>query len=136
MAELARTLEHERAAFAYEKVKRCKGENVDYRKKYATHVRSLPTMVLQNGLGQALAFLLADAEGNQTPSIQLYSELQDWLCGTPISGWQERVYAEGELIERLIQGSRADYQRAQQSVLALLSWMRKFADAYLPKGDR
>lgn len=32
--------------------------------------------------------------------------------------------------------SRSDYQRAQRHALALLAWVRKLADAYLPKGEQ
>lgn len=130
----SRTIDQQRADFAYQTMTQY-GQHGDDAKKFATLVRGLPTMVLQNGLGQALAYLLADAEGKKSPSQELYQRLQEWLCGATMEGRPERVY-EGKLIEQLMRCSRDDYQRAQQSALGLLAWMRKFADAFLPKGDR
>lgn len=131
----ARTLEQDRAVYALEVVRRHLDRGDPAR--YATLVRGLPAMVLQNGFGQALAYLLADAEGDaKKPSRSFYDELQDWLVGDSVAGRRERVYPSGDLITALMAGSRAQYQRAQRSAVDLLSWMRKFADAYLPKGDR
>jgi CRISPR-associated protein Cmr5 len=138
----SRTMEQERALFALEQINEIKesetraGDDSKRLRKYATFVRRLPTMVLQNGLGQALAFLLADAEGNDgEPSKWLYDQLQEWLLGPPQDDRPERVYSNKDLIEELVAGSRDDYRRAQIGALGLLSWMRKFADAYLPKGE-
>jgi CRISPR-associated protein Cmr5 len=135
----SRTMEQERALFALEQIKNSEtaaGDDSKKLRKYATFVRRLPTMVLQNGLGQTLAFLLADAEGNDgEPSKWLYDQLQEWLLGAPVDNRPERVYSNGDLIKELVKGSRDNYRRAQIGALGLLSWMRKFADAYLPKGE-
>ena len=133
----SQTLEQARARYALERVRMRApkdGQKPDEStKKYATHVRSVPAMVLQSGLGQAMAFLLADAEGDlKKPAGWLYEEIQGWLCGPQSSERPERVYASGQdLMQALVAGSRSDYQRAQEASLALLAWMRKFADAYL-----
>lgn len=132
-----RTLEQKRANFAMKAIKE-QQEKKNTAKDYATKVRGLSTMVLQNGLGQALAYLLADANGERSkPSYKVYTLLNDWLVGAADELHPERVYTvSDDLIDALMSGSRQDYQRAQQATLALLAWMHKFADAYLPKGER
>lgn len=136
---MSRTLEQQRAKYALEEVQKVAGfADKDDKVKYATRVRKLPTMILNNGLGQALAYLLADAEGKQdTPSGYLYRQFQDWLSGPAAPAtYPCRVYTDGtrDLIKQLMAGDRTDYLRAQREALALLVWMVKFIDAYLPKG--
>lgn len=136
---MSRTLEQHRAKYALDRIEEVKGLPKDEDKaKYARLVRKLPAMVRNNGLGQTVAFLLADAEGkDQTPSGRLYRHLQEWLCGpSGAADRPSRVYiCNGQnLIGQLMAGDRASYLRAQREALALLVWMSKFADAYLPKG--
>jgi len=131
------TLEQQRALYALQTIQGHVSDVDKDKRRYATLVRSLPSMVLQNGLGQALAYLLADARGDdRTPARRLYAELKQWLVGDVSDDRPEPAYDRGsELMEALMAGSRTDYQQAQLTSLALLGWMRKFADAYLPKGD-
>lgn len=129
---MSRTLEQRRAAFALGFIEQQRGNGDKDKEKLNTHIHKTPSLILQCGLGQALAFLLADAKGELTPSKILYNALQDWLCGTrnavdrPV-----RVYNNGELIQLLVEGSRSDYFRAQEESLMLLNWLKKFADAKL-----
>lgn len=140
------TLDQKRAHYALHTIRGHRTDPDTVKREYATLVRSVPSMVLNNGLGQALAFLLARAEGNhEKPAYKLYKELQEWLYGLDSTEHPERVYhpdsqqsgAQSDpLITKLMAGSRAEYQHAQHTALLLLSWMRKFADAYLPKGHQ
>ena len=136
---MSRTLEQHRAKYALDQIQEVHGfSKNDDKAKYGTLVRKLPVMILNNGLGQALASLLADDEGKRkNPSWHLYQDLQEWLAGSQApTTHPSRVYTDGasNLIEQLMSGDRAKYLRAQREALALLVWMKKFADAYLPKG--
>jgi CRISPR-associated protein Cmr5 len=134
---MSRTLEQHRAKYALGRIQHVQGfTKSDDKARYATLVRKLPTMILNNGLGQALAFLLADDEGKDKPSGGLYKHIEKWLSGPIDPDHPARVYRGDtpSLIDQLINGDRAQYLRAQQEALALLVWMKKFADAYLPKG--
>ena len=127
-----RTLEQKRALYALNTIRAHERKGKGYRDTYLTVVRGLPGMILQNGLGQALAFLLARAEGKrQGPEYQLYTELQTWLVGARDADHQERVYPAGDLLDALVSGTRQQFQQAQVRALDLMAWMRKFADAYL-----
>lgn len=103
---------------------------------YASRVRGLPAMVLQNGLGQALAYLLADSENDAAkPSRWLYGELQKWLCTSDAPTQPGRVFSSSDLMRAVITDDRDHYHRAQREALTLLAWMRKFTDAYLSDPD-
>lgn len=129
---MSRTVEQKRAAFALNFVTAFQGSKAEL----ATHIQKTPIRILQNGLGQALAFLLANNEGKtgdkRKSSGTLYDHLQKWLCE---AGQPCRVYdgTAGDLMKQVVEGNRAQYLRAQQEALALFTWLKKFSDAYLDK---
>jgi CRISPR-associated protein Cmr5 len=125
------TLEQKRAKYALDAINKAKEKKGNGGEDYGRHVRKLPAMILNNGLGQVLASLLADDEGKeQEASWQLYQDLQSWLCKKE----NPRCICEnGKLITSLIDNDRSQYLHAQDEALKLLVWMKKFADAYLPK---
>ncbi len=152
---MSRTLEQKRAKYAladavipikekHDDLKSKKGINEEaekefkkydkFVKKYATYVRRTPIRILNNGLGQALAFLLSKQE-KEASAKHFYEQLQTWLCGIKDDMHPMRVYTTGtqDLINQLMEGTRQEYMRAQIETLALLNWMKKFADAYLPE---
>ena len=61
-----RTLEQERALFAWERINSVCMEHPTQAKDVAMHIKKMPSMVLANGLGQALAFLLQKDEGKRS----------------------------------------------------------------------
>ena len=127
---MSHTLEQKRATFALAAIEREKAKP-NGREDYGRHVKKLPAMILNNGLGQALAFLLADGK---EPSKELYKDVQEWLQGESDADHPRRIYAgSGELIKLLMGGNRSQYLQAQDETLKLLVWMKQFADAYLPK---
>lgn len=115
------------------------------KQKLHTHIRKAPVQVLQNGLGQMLAFLAADNGGKRNgehkderkPSGIFYDYLKDWLCGAMDTDHPCRVYPETEtgLLEQLVAGDRNQYIQAQRETLALFNWLKKFADAWLSEGE-
>lgn len=94
---------------------------------YAQLVAGFAATVLMNGLGQALATLVASGKEHEK---LLYAQLQGWLCG----GFDQAPYPkEKDLLEVLMEGDRKSYLRAQVEALAWLEWLKKFATAYLKK---
>jgi CRISPR-associated protein Cmr5 len=136
-----RTLGQKRAHFALNFIKQKSKKLHENKKekdkeKYLTLIRKAPATILQNGLGQLLAFWLADNEGkkgeDRKPSGILYDQLNKWLCGTVNNNdYPCRIYEKNNLIEEVMGGERHEYMRAQQEALALLDWMKKFAEAWL-----
>ncbi|MGE5573039.1 MAG: type III-B CRISPR module-associated protein Cmr5 [Bacteroidota bacterium] len=126
------TLEQQRAHYAWEKINHVTTDASSKAAEVTMHLRSLPAMVLANGLGQSLAFLLAKAQGNPTsPHYMVYDMIAEWLVS------RRRICAgeKENLIHSLMQGDRSMYQRAQDETWALLVWLKKFADAYIGSGD-
>jgi len=125
---MSRTLSQERADFALKVIKKYEKEH--NAREYSSIIKRLPAMILQNGLGQSIAFLLAkskDNKGNPQPQGFVYQDLSKWII--------DRVYKEPSkgLIDHIISNNSRKYQQAQYEALALLNWMKKFADAFLPK---
>lgn len=134
---MSRTLEQNRAIYAMTFVTTYVGDK-DSKAKMKTHIQKTPIRILQNGLGQALAFLQADNEGKTKESGKLYAMLQEWLCGIVDDNHPCRIYQNGtpHLIGQLMAGSRDDYMRTQEEAIALFTWLKKFADAYLESGEK
>lgn len=110
-----KTLEQKRAEFAWKKVK---GES----EKYKNLVKSLPAMIMTNGLMQTLAFLEGKKEEHHKDALLHISEWlkeQDIVKSTNFS----------EVMEHLYKSSSQDYQRATEEALAILLWLRRLADA-------
>jgi CRISPR type III-B/RAMP module-associated protein Cmr5 len=129
---MKRTVEQTRAKFALAFIGRHTDSNAEKKDKLSTHIHKSPSLILQCGLGQALAFLLADAGGDSNkPSMVLYQELQIWLCGERNTTYPVRVYSGRDLLNELLSGSRADYFRAQEESLMLFNWLKKIAAAKL-----
>jgi len=130
MTTEAHNLELERAADALARVESVRSEHSGAAAKYRTYARSLPADILQMGLGQALATLLAAAGGKQgDPHRLLYDHVAQWLTadrsGAPYRG------REGQLIAAITEGDEAAYLAAQAEALAYLAWLKKFAVALL-----
>lgn len=99
---------------------------------YVSYVKAFPAAILNNGLGQALATLLAKAKGDlNDPHQILYGHVSQWICddsaNMPYPG-------ADHLMNALKTGSQEQYVRAQAEALFLLEWLKKFAGAFLEEG--
>jgi CRISPR-associated protein Cmr5 len=122
------TLEQRRAKFALEKIQQL-SQQQGKAKEAALYIRRLPTLTFSNGLGQTLAFLLAKAEGKKdNPARYVYDIVSDWLIG------EREIYPENgtDLLKSMMNHNREKYMIAQEEAWALLNWLKKFADAFLP----
>lgn len=132
------TLDQERAIHSLKKVKEIeenyknKGEE-QLADDYAGYVVRLPADIISNGLGQALAQLLAAAKGKEEdPHYLVYRDLQDWLCRNdpkaPYPG-------ANDLLEAIVSNDRKRYQWALGEAMAWLEWHKKLSVAYLKKSE-
>jgi CRISPR-associated protein Cmr5 len=106
-------------------------------KLYGSYVKALPASIVQVGLGQALATLLAKAKGKQRDgNFLLYGHVQDWLC----SGAEHSPYftqsGAPDLLGAIIDGDEDAYIRGQAEAMAYLNWLKKFAVAQLKDEGR
>lgn len=136
---LHRTRDQERAAFAFRAVFPLTGKSVDQMRKrnYLTQVEKLGAMIITNGLGQTMAFLLSrkDAGASQL----LYGHLQEWLTRdqAPVS-WASGARAakneKSRLIDWIVASDSVALSQATKEALALVAWLKLLAKAYL-EGD-
>ena len=130
-----KTLEQKRAKDALDKVKGLlqevenNKEKVDANDKYASYVKSLPATILMNGLGQAVATMLAASSSEYK---LLCGHLQGWLCRNDTSA---PYPGANDLLTAITSNDRNAYLRAQVESLAWLTWLKKFAVAYLEKPE-
>jgi len=113
-----RTLEQERAKFAYEKIKLIKDR--DFKEEYARYVKSAPALILTNGLGNTLAYYRSK---RNKAYDELYNHIKEWL--------ERRGFCKGDVLEWIMNTDSLRVFQATREVLALLNWMTKFAKAEL-----
>lgn len=121
-----KNLEIERAKFAYGKVREV-GQNKDYK----SYVKKLPQMILNNGLGNAMAFIKSKSNGNSSSSAaykKLYSHIEDYL--------EEKGFLQqGEdLMSVIVNMDSKTYLLCTKEVLAYVKWLKRFAEGMI-QGD-
>ena len=128
-----RSLEQRRASFAW---KKAGSVPMEKRKEYTSWVKKLPAMIMTNGLGQTMAFLKSKSkedEGQQGMYDLLYKHISEWLTSDadiPLA-WHNEVKQKSDIIERIVHECTGSiiYRQAAQEALALISWLKRFAEA-------
>jgi CRISPR-associated protein Cmr5 len=115
-------------------------ENKEYG-HYVSYVNGLPAAILQNGLGQALATLLAGAKlakklnqrsEDEQARESLYHQISTWLCDSN----EDAPYSNrNDVLEAITLQDEDGYLRAQAEALAYLEWLKKFANAFLKRPE-
>ncbi len=116
MAHTNRSIDQERAAYAWE----CVARGVD--DKYVNLAKAAPALIMQNGLMQTLAFYRAKGKDEHT---RLLRHLSDWLNKQGVANGSEF----DTLMAALYEASSDLYMRATEEALEILRWIRQFADA-------
>jgi len=141
---LIENIEHERAKEAWSCVDYVNAEERDkFKKEYRSVVMKSPTMIITNGLGQTLAFLKSKGKNDENkPEEKLYRDIEAWLDKrvqwTVRGELMEKVISlpNDKLMEKVISLPNDKFRYATAETLYFLSWMKRFADAVLPKeGD-
>jgi len=123
MPSALRTLEQERAQHAWSCVQEVKDK--PFAGDYRTIAVKVPSLIVTNGLGQTLAFLRSKPDRQHFQL--LYRHLADWVG--------RKVHADGDLLNWLVnEATSQQYRLATMEALALLQWLKRFAEAELPKG--
>lgn len=112
----AKSLEQERAQYAWTCVQGCSGE-------YRNLAKGAPALIMGNGLMQSLAFWQAKSEHAQ----KLVSHIAGWIA-------QSCKFAGGAtsfsaLMAKLQACESSQYMLATEEALEALRWIRQFADA-------
>lgn len=137
---MEQTIQQKRAKFALERVQKFAKQLEDVKltnddkkrkeeeakqKEFVSYASGLPAMIHMNGLGQAMAFCKLKSKDRDSYG-QLYQLVSDWLCeqGQPYQG-------KSDVLTGITQEDSAHYQLAQAEALVLMSWVKKFAKAFL-----
>lgn len=120
------TIQQQRAKFALERIQalpvKLKPKEQD---EFISYASGLPAMIHMNGLGQAMAFCKLKSKERGSYG-QLYQIVSDWLCqsGQP-------YHDQKDVLTGITQCDMHQYQLAQAETLVLMSWVKKFAKAFL-----
>ena len=124
-------IEQQRAQFALHAIESALNtpESQIYKhKEVKSYARRLPAMIQSNGFGQAMAFYYSKRDKFHAYG-RIYTLVEDWLCG------QGQVYANVQenprLLKAITQHDQMAYRRAQAETLALMIWVKKFAEALI-----
>jgi len=144
MSNNLKQLEGGRAAFAYQCVKDAQqafGSNergLKGQKAYKSYAKKIPMLIKTNGLGATFSYVLSKQKAESDKKEYAYKLLHDktaeWL------GKEDKSYllagAEGDdLISRLISLPSHRYRAVTVEVIALFTWLRRFADGLIDGED-
>ena len=124
-----RDIEKERAIFAYEKVDEAVQNQGIKQSEYKSYCKKIPSYIQTNGLSATFAFIFSK---NNTTYTLIYDQVDEWLRkryndDTTIINQEQR------LMERLIRLDSTKYKKVTIEVLALFSWLRRFAEGRIVK---
>jgi len=116
-----RTLGQKRAEFALEKVFEIPKS---LKKEFKSFSAGAPSTILQNGFGQALAFWVSKGDAKHTA---LFEMIKEWLVENNYV--QPRNDNSTGFIKAISIMEQSGYLAAQKEALALLEWVKRYANA-------
>ena len=122
-----RALAQERAKFALNEV--LKSKSIDKLKPFTA---GAPTMILQNGFGQAIAFWLSKTSSKNKKEKKKFEfiieTIREWLSKNGFI--KSDVDNNEKFVEAITELSQEDYLSAQMETLKLLEWIKRYASAF------
>lgn len=119
-----KNIQNERAAFAYEKVKKVmSGKN---NAEFFSIARSAPAEVQMSGLSTMAAMLYS--KKSKEAHAALYEIIYEWLK-------IRKLTSETELIDAIIQADIIKYQLMTNETQQLLVWVKRFAEGMKQNGE-
>jgi CRISPR-associated protein Cmr5 len=127
---MLRSLDQDRAKFAWEKIREVKTKYKESEDAYNSYVKKSPTLILTNGLGNTLAFFYSKfgSRPKLSPDERAYKLLYDHL-----NEWckNQKIVTDDILKWTVRDASSLDVFRITNEVMAILSWLKRFAEAEL-----
>ncbi|MDR3178041.1 MAG: type III-B CRISPR module-associated protein Cmr5 [Campylobacteraceae bacterium] len=117
------TKQQKRAEFALKAINEI--DEID--KKTANFYAGAPTMILTNGLGQTMAFLLSKKEEREK---ELFNKLKEWLSKekNPLADLKDKK--DIEFLQAFNALPITKYIEAQTEALYLAEWLKRYAKAF------
>ena len=123
MPSKIKDLSQRRAKFAYEQVNQLKGK--DWAEEFKSHVKEVPMMIKTSGLAAAYAFVFSKNKKEDYKKITAIT--QDWL----VDRCQFFKMTNGGFHETLVNLERDEYRLAIREILALFTWLKRYADGMI-----
>jgi len=148
---MLRSLEQERVKYAWECIQKVKGY-VDLEDKYKSYVKKASTYIQINGLGNTLVFYRSKFEaafrkyldelkqkGVQDAEREAFQKLSEdekayKLLYDHLNGWfKQKIKQDEDILNWIISQntSSIDVFQATKEIIALLNWMKRFAEVEL-----
>ena len=122
---MSTTKEQQRSAFALQQIQEYWKNGV--KKEEANFIVGMPTMILTNGVGQSMAFLLSKKD--EEKSGRVFAILKKWLVSEKIVPVSENA-DNMQFLKKFSDLEQESYLRAQQEALAMLQWLKRYARAF------
>jgi len=95
----------------------------------AKFIVGAPAMILQNGFGQAMAFLLSKCKGATDESDKHYFTFRT------IARWSHRINDAvpdrgSDFFAAVAKLEQSDYLKLQEEALKMLQWLKRYARAF------
>ena len=109
-------------------------ENQDIKDKYKSYVKRTPVMIMNNGLGQTLAFFtqkMSSSNQNENKAYKaLYDHINDWVMSSiPIELFdksKENNQSYTDLLKLIINKDSTTLRYATMEVMKYIEWLKKF----------
>ena len=123
------TLDQRRAQYAWDQVKQAQHQIPEF-VGYKNLAKGAPALVMGNGLMAALAYYHSRTGKNRQSAEQLLSAMLGWLAELKLGPGDFQAAMNG-----FFSAPSSGYMRATEETLAMLKWLRQFADALAKKED-
>jgi CRISPR-associated protein Cmr5 len=124
-----------RAKYALQKViEHTNKLSKEEKEKFGSFASGAPSMILQNGFGQTIAFWLAKGNEKGTDKhTALFDISVKWLSlkEADINNLFASKTDPRQFMHELFSMKQTEYLSAQNEILALLEWVKRFANADL-----
>ena len=129
-----RNLAQKRAKHALDKVNEIIDKHANLNNKnFKSFAAGAPTIILQNGVGQALAFWASKKKSDKINNEKyILYVIKSWFANAenPLK-FIESNTDEKSFITNLINKDQAKYLEIQKETLAMLEWFKRYANAFL-----
>jgi len=100
-------------------------------KEFANFIVGTPTMILENGFAQTMAFLLSKCSDNQKRT----SANKQYFTFQTVAGWSHEINPDIPIDPRAFFTAvsnldQRDYLTVQEEALKMLQWLKRYARAF------
>lgn len=130
-----KSLSQKRADFALEIVLKsfANNQNKEMKKEFKSFAAGTPAMILQNGFGLSMAFLLAKHDTKHDKYKEVYMAVKEWVtnkCDLTKDLFTQGNNREDLFIQALNKMEQRDYQAVQNEAVKILEWIKRYAAAF------